>query len=284
MRAVRVPGPRTSWRRLLREMESAGVCVLYASVGDWAAYASGSGEQAGAYPLLTEAAERRRLERLTRPLLRARFTASRALLKSAAGAVLGARPGELELAYEPGGRPRLRGIGQLEISLSHTGDLITAGLSWTGRIGVDVEAADRRMLALGTEQRMCLPAELRRLRRLPEAERNRELVRLWTLKEAYSKAIGQGLRFGFTEFGFDFPGGPPGPRLLRGDGTPAPAAEWTFGSRLVGGTHWVSGAFHDPGFGTGRGTGTRHGPASGAPAADAPTPGRTPVHPGSSPR
>lgn len=252
MRPLRVrhpAGSSGSWRRLLREMDECGWCVLYATVSDWVPGGPGAAD-GGRASAAWGPADRRRLERLRRPELRDRFVASRMLLTSAAAAVLGVRAQELELAHEPGGRPRLRGIGQLEVSLSHTGALVTVGLSAHGRIGVDVEAAGRPMLELGTEHQMCVPEELRRLRCLPERQRNRELVRLWTLKEAYSKAIGQGLRFPFTEFGFaaDAPGRT---RLLRRDGSAVPDAEWSFHSRLVEGTHWISGAFHDPGFGGG---------------------------------
>lgn len=247
MRFVRARGPYGPWQPLLQELERHGACVLYGAVEDWTPGARHAAQGLFGYAA-SSGSDRRRLERLRRPDLQARFAASRMLLTSAAGAALGVRADELELAHEPGGRPRLRGIGQLEISLSHTGTLIVVALSWYGRVGVDVEAADRPMLELGTERQMCVPEELRLLRSLAEEDRNRALTRLWTLKEAYSKAIGQGLRFPFTEFGFDFSGGGQA-RLLRCDGIPVDGGEWAFHSRLVEGTHWVSGAFHDPGFG-----------------------------------
>lgn len=72
-------------------------------------------------------------------------------------------------------------------------------------------------------------------------------MRLWTLKEAYSKAIGQGIRFRFTEFGF-------GPQdrnvqVLRPDGAPGTGDEWTFHTCLVDRAYTVSVALFDAGFG-----------------------------------
>ncbi|MEW2121616.1 4'-phosphopantetheinyl transferase superfamily protein [Streptomyces sp. NPDC005474] len=225
-----------------RELDSAGTSVVYAAVADWLPGALDPDRLAAA--LGQDAA---RLERITQPRLRQRFAASRLLLKSAAAAVLDTPPEDLELAYRPGGRPYLRGVDQLDVSLSHTEEFLVVGLARHGRIGVDIELADRRMLSLGTERQVCTPYELEALRGMAEEDRNRELVRLWTLKEAYSKAIGQGLRFPFTGFGFD-----PGDqriRMLRPDGSPVPGGEWSFSSRLLEDEYLVSTAVHDPGFG-----------------------------------
>ncbi|MFI6942054.1 4'-phosphopantetheinyl transferase family protein [Streptomyces sp. NPDC050418] len=247
MRPLRNRGPADSWLPVRREVETAGVSVVYAAVADWVPDDLGAPGLAAAL-----GRDHQRLLQMNHALNRSRFVASRLLLKSAAAAVLRTTTDELELAYKPGGRPHLRGVDQLDVSLSHTEDLLVVGLTRTGRIGVDAENADRRMLGLGTERQVCTPYELEAVHSVPEEQRNGELVRLWTLKEAYSKAIGQGLRFRFTEFGFT-----PEDRqvqMLRPDGTPGVGWEWTFHSWLVDEVYMVSAAVYDPGFG-GRSTG-----------------------------
>lgn len=241
MRPLRIAGPDDSWSPARRELQAAGTAVVYGAVADWL-----PADLSAPHLVAELGPDHRRLEDFSLPHLRERFVASRLLLKSAAAAVLQTSPNDLELAYKPGGRPHLRGIDQLDVSLSHTEELIVVGLSRYGRIGVDTESAQRRMLGLGTERQVCTPHELEELEKVPEEGRNRELVRLWTLKEAYSKAIGQGLRFRFTEFGFS----PRDrrPRLLRPDGTPGAGREWAFHSRLVQEGFWVSAAVQDPGF------------------------------------
>ncbi|MFF9812495.1 4'-phosphopantetheinyl transferase family protein [Streptomyces sp. NPDC014006] len=242
LRPLRHRGPSHPWEDVRRAVGLLGSCVVYADVDDWL-------PKDLEEPRLLEdlGFDHRRLARMPASRNRDRFVASRLLLKSAAAAVLGTSARELELAYKPGGRPYLRGIDQLDVSLSHTDGLLVVGLTRFGRLGVDTEPADRRMLELGTELRVCTPHELEALRGVPEERRNRELVRLWTLKEAYSKAIGQGLRFRFTEFGF-------GPRdtrmrMLRPDGTPGTGQEWSFHSWLVEDAYTVSAAVYDAGFG-----------------------------------
>ncbi|WP_449479623.1 hypothetical protein [Streptomyces rochei] len=64
------------------------------------------------------------------------------LIKYTAAAAL-VPPEYLDLAYRPGGRYP-RGFDQIELSLSHTGDVMAVGLSRIGRIGVDVEPAEGR--------------------------------------------------------------------------------------------------------------------------------------------
>ncbi|MET9565858.1 4'-phosphopantetheinyl transferase family protein [Streptomyces tauricus] len=157
---------------------------------------------------------------------RLRYAASRLLAKHVAAAALGADASELELAHGLAGRPSLRGCDQLDISLSHTGGLLLVGLTRRARIGVDVEDAGRRMRGPGPLRGTCTPPEFAALQELPERERDDAFVRLWTLKEAYSKAIGQGLRVPFTTFGFDLREHPL--RLRGADGAPAASTAWSF--------------------------------------------------------
>ncbi|GAA2311674.1 4'-phosphopantetheinyl transferase family protein [Streptomyces violaceusniger] len=191
---------------------------------------------------------------------RHRYIASRLLLKHTAAAALRAEAADLEIAYGLTGRPSVRGCDQIDISLSHTDTLLLVGLTSRGRIGVDAERADRRLYGLSMARSICTPGELTALDTLPEEERNDRLVCLWTLKEAYTKAIGQGLRFPFTAFGFELgplPGGTGHSecrpvRLCRPDGTPAGGAAWSFRTDVlhVGDVAFrVSAAVRDAGLG-----------------------------------
>ncbi|MEV0092390.1 4'-phosphopantetheinyl transferase superfamily protein [Streptomyces sp. NPDC050738] len=247
MRPLRNRGPDDPWEPVCHDIAATGVCITYAYVDDWLPADLSSPDLADQL-----GPDRRRFAKMPPSRNRDRFVASRLLLRTAAGAVLGALPEELELAYKPGGRPHLRGIDHLDVSLSHTGELLVVGLSRWGRIGVDTEGADRRMLGLGTERQICTPHELQTLAEVPEERRNRELVRLWTLKEAYSKAIGQGLRLRFTEFGFGAEDRRT--RMERPDGAPGAGGEWSFHSWLVPGPYRVSVAFNDPGLDARRGS------------------------------
>ncbi|MFI8852400.1 4'-phosphopantetheinyl transferase superfamily protein [Streptomyces sp. 891-h] len=239
---VRMSGPEGPWERVRAAVERHGSVVVHGRLEEWL---PADLDDPRLRPLLGR--DHARFQAMTHPQVRSRFVASRLLLKHVACAVIEASPESVELAYKPGGRPYLRGLDQIDISLSHTENLLLVGLTRRGWIGVDAEAKDRPMLGLGTENQVCTPYERRTLAQIAEDRRNAALVRLWTLKEAYSKAIGQGMRFRFTEFGFS-----PQDRnvqVLRPDGAPGTGAEWAFHTCLVDRAYTVSVALFDAGFG-----------------------------------
>ncbi|KPI14883.1 4'-phosphopantetheinyl transferase [Actinobacteria bacterium OV450] len=185
------------------------------------------------------------------PTARHRFVASRLAIRYTAAAALGTGPAELDLSYKPGGRPYLRGFDQIDLSLTHTDDLIAVGISRNGRIGVDTEPTDRRLAFDLLQDQVCTPAERAELAALGERGRAVGMLRLWTLKEAYTKALGQGLRMGFSEFGFaTATSGETG--LLAPDGSPATHGEWAFATFPVAGRYLLSVACHDAGLDTSR--------------------------------
>ncbi|WP_414642044.1 4'-phosphopantetheinyl transferase family protein [Actinocrinis sp.] len=241
-RPLLIEGPDGPWEAVRRRLAEAGGVMVYGRLADWLPE-----DPDDPRLRLLLGRDWSRAQRMAHRHIRSRFVAARLLLKHAAAAVIESRPELLELAYKPGGRPYLRGCDQIDISLSHTDELLVVGITRRGRIGVDVELADRPMSGTGTENQACTPYELAMLKAMAEARRNGALVRLWTLKEAYSKAIGQGLRFQFTEFGFRL--GDPRARVLRPDGSPGTGDEWTFGTCAVDRRYTVSVALFDAGFG-----------------------------------
>lgn len=94
---------------------------------------------------------------------------------------------------------------------------------------------------------MCTPYEAERIEAMPVAERNPAMLRLWTLKEAYSKAVGLGMKLGFTDFGFT-PDRPP-TDVLRPDGTPGTVGAWGFHTLSYAGRYTLGVAVGDDGFG-----------------------------------
>lgn len=90
----------------------------------------------------------------------------------------------------------------LDVSLSHGGGWIAAAVSDEGRIGIDVER--EREVSAGLEARSFAPAERAWLDAAPDAaERRARLFRLWTAKEAYTKALGLGLGIDFRSIALE---------------------------------------------------------------------------------
>jgi 4'-phosphopantetheinyl transferase len=165
MLPLRQHGPADTWEAVRRGLAACGSAVVYAELADWLPTDLTA---QGLRPLLGRE-DRVRLEKISHPQIRKRFAASRVFLRSAACAVLELPRQAVELAYKPGGRPYLRGMDQVDISLSHTDTLLLVGLTERGRIGVDVELTSRQMLGLGTEKQICTPWELTALEQVPEA-------------------------------------------------------------------------------------------------------------------
>ena len=95
----------------------------------------------------------------------------------------------------PHGKPRVVGT-DLELSVSHSGDLIAVAASKGAPLGVDVERDEGRRDSDGLARFI-----------LGEGERPQEagaveprvFLRAWTRKEAVTKATGDGLRVPFTQ-------------------------------------------------------------------------------------
>ncbi|WP_165985122.1 4'-phosphopantetheinyl transferase superfamily protein [Streptomyces sp. YIM 98790] len=244
---VRMVGaPWGVWDTVSRDIRTTGVALAATTLGRWE---SDRPVEPRVRTLLGR--DLPRYTAMEEGIVRERFAASRVLLRCVVAAAIGVPPGGVDIGYHLSGRPYARGYDQVDISLSHTGDIILVGVTSRGRIGVDVEPAGRAKEVAELDRHICTPHELGAVNEGPAGERAARLLRTWMLKEAYSKALGQGLRFSFTEFGFA-PAPPgrgargvraartplggtvtagPGPALLCGrDGAPVDAPTWRFHS------------------------------------------------------
>ena len=113
-----------------------------------------------------------------------------------------AHPAALRFEHAASGKPSLEKRFQtlpspLHFNLSHTHGAIVIGLSMVGEIGVDVERVrpvlDIERLFSGVLH----DTELQSLRAMGDDQRQLAFHRLWTIKEAYTKALGTGLAHPF---------------------------------------------------------------------------------------
>ncbi|MFC8827323.1 4'-phosphopantetheinyl transferase family protein [Streptomyces sp. NPDC057137] len=100
-----------------------------------------------------------------------------------------------------GGLPR--GGRELDFNLSHAGGQNLLGVVRRNRIGVDVERLDRGDQGFDIIVKTFAPEEREWVDQVgPGRARDVRVLRLWTLKEAYSKARGFGLGMAFDAFAF----------------------------------------------------------------------------------
>ncbi|MFD7868563.1 4'-phosphopantetheinyl transferase family protein [Streptomyces sp. NPDC057682] len=232
-----VGGPDGPWDAVQDRFSSAGHVVVHTTWGVWA-------PSALLDPDLRQTLGRDwpRYRQFPATGQRLGFAASRYVMKYTVAEALEVPVGAIDFTFRPGGRPGVRGWDELSLSLAHTDELLVVAVSRTGPVGVDIERADRSIPFDLMGEEMCTPREVRRLTQLPPERRQAELLRLWTLKEAYTKALGYGLRHSFSRVGFESDA--EGRTRLA---APAPdTGTWTFGTHEVQGRYLVSEAHRGP--------------------------------------
>jgi 4'-phosphopantetheinyl transferase len=144
--------------------------------------------------------ERARAARFVFDRHRSRFIAAHACLRLLLGQYIGQAPGGLRFAVGARGKPRLLDGGtDVRFNLSHSGDLALIAVSVGIEVGVDIEQG-RPDALLDLARRFFAPGEVAALEALPMAEQAGAFVRGWTRKEAFIKALGDGLSFPLDQF------------------------------------------------------------------------------------
>jgi len=138
-------------------------------------------------------AEQARAARFGRDSLRRRYIIGRASLRWALGCALDMAPIDVPIVRGARGRPQLATDARIDFNISHTEGAALIGLAWGGRIGVDLERADRDVHADGLARKFLTAAEQATLSQLDGDARRARFLRYWTCKEAMSKATGEGL-------------------------------------------------------------------------------------------
>jgi 4'-phosphopantetheinyl transferase len=125
-----------------------------------------------------------------------RFIAARGILRSLLATYLDCAPDELQFEYGPNGKPALSGQfarSGLSFNLAHSEDLALIAMSHLGPLGVDLEhirpISDTDKLV----ERFFSSRENALFGALPDEQKNTAFFNLWTRKEAWLKATGEGI-------------------------------------------------------------------------------------------
>lgn len=137
--------------------------------------------------------------------LRTRWLA-RAAQRVLLGERLGLAPGPLRFDIGQEGKPELAGeaAGRLHFNLSHTDERWALAVSGETPVGIDLELRERRERTEAIARRWFSPSHADRV-----ADRPEDFLAIWTLYEAFGKALGRGLSGGLQ--GLWFEDGPPWP-------------------------------------------------------------------------
>ena len=116
-------------------------------------------------------------------------------------------PEEICFAIEKNGKPYVTqpSWARCPFNIAHTDGLVMCGIGTEcqGLLGVDVEKTSRRTDPALADRYFSQP-EIEILRRCgSENVRRNTFLKIWTLKEAFIKAIGTGLRTPLAEFAFE---------------------------------------------------------------------------------
>jgi 4'-phosphopantetheinyl transferase len=151
--------------------------------------------------------ERERAARFLIEADRREFIAAHALLRAMLTYYLDLPPLAWRFLVDANGKPSIDpniGAPEIEFNISHTRGLVAVALASHGAIGVDVEEINHSRADLAIAEAYFAGSEVEILRRAPPSERAHCFFRLWTLKEAYIKAIGKGLSAPLDSFAFTF--------------------------------------------------------------------------------
>jgi 4'-phosphopantetheinyl transferase len=192
----------------------------------WGVWLSGSEASLAYYRSTLSPEELQRAERFRFEHLRHSYTRSRGGLRLLLAHYLACPPNEIELICRPKGKPILRDSSRIHFNASHSGQIALYAFTVGCELGVDVEQLRKLDEPESIAARFFSTAESSELLSLAPEQRGSAFFRCWTRKEAYVKAIGEGLSIPLDRFQVTLLPGVPAKfvKLATDMGT---AADWT---------------------------------------------------------
>ena len=154
---------------------------------------TGAGE-----PGLLSASERERAAAFHRDEDRQQWVGARTALRQVLGRQLGLDPAAVVFEVGPTGKPEVAGR-PLRFSLAHSGGLSLVAITERADVGADLERMDVALARPPSAERYFSDADRAQLTALESGAHLDLFYRLWTEKEAYRKATGEGIAAGLGE-------------------------------------------------------------------------------------
>ncbi|HXY20397.1 MAG TPA: 4'-phosphopantetheinyl transferase superfamily protein [Gemmatimonadales bacterium] len=171
-------------------------------------------------------AEVERARRFVHQTDRRRYVCAHGLLRLVLSGYVGIRPRDIAFEEGPGGKPRLAEQPGPRFNLTHSDDLALVAVSRDREVGIDVERI-REIGSLRALADACFsPAERAALAAIAGPLRLQAAFAGWTRKEAFLKALGEGLAMPLDSFDVTLVPGEP-PRLLRVEDAPDAPGRYT---------------------------------------------------------
>jgi 4'-phosphopantetheinyl transferase len=125
---------------------------------------------------------------------RHRFIGARGTLRLVLSRYLSIPPDQITFNYNQFGKPTLNdGSHDLSFSLTHTNQIAFYAVTYDRAIGIDVEFIRDDVLSTDDANIFLSKNEQDRIRQLSPGNQRKALFQIWTRKEAFAKALGQGL-------------------------------------------------------------------------------------------
>jgi len=172
--------------------------------------------------------ERERAAQFATDEWRERWSAGRGALREVLGRALGIEANTVRLRYGAHGKPELDPASaplaaELRFNISHSAERALIALARV-EVGADVEHLKRRRTD-DIARRFFAPGEQQRLFAFAGPEREAAFFRLWTCKEAFLKATGEGLSRSTRSYEIELVQS--GARLLWAKGIPEAASRYS---------------------------------------------------------
>jgi 4'-phosphopantetheinyl transferase len=186
--------------------------------------------------------ERSRAGRFRFPVHRDRFVAGRGIQRLLLGRYLGQPPAALRYRHAEHGKPALdgpAGDGGLRFNVSNADDGLLVAVARGRELGVDLERLRPMPDGLDIARRFFSEPENEAFAAIPEEQRDLAFFTCWTRKEAFIKAVGEGLSMPLACFDVTLAPGEPARLLATRDSATAQAARWTL-RELDPGPGWLA--------------------------------------------
>jgi len=153
-------------------------------------------------------AEREKLQRRRAGRIQLEYLAARVVVRTVLSAYTDVPSADLVFQQDSLGRPSLASPNDanLDFNVSHTDGVIMVGVAANGWIGIDVEDVSRDVGLDSLLPDFLTNDERNWVESARPTERAQRILRLWTLKEAWCKAVGLGMSAEFHKAAFRFQG------------------------------------------------------------------------------